>query len=178
MADGSAAATARASLLRDGFGHHVWATLTLIDACLPLTEEQLTTTAPGTYGPILETFRHLVGADSSYLFVTSGGQAPEIDENTMSLAELRAEMVRNGEAWTKLLATDPDPDVVVTRVRDDGSRSHAPMGVRLTQAVQHGTDHRSQIATALTSLGIEPPDIDVWAWAWSQGRLSEDPAPG
>lgn len=169
---------ARASLLRDGFGHHVWATLTLIDACLPLTEEQLTTSAPGTYGPILETFRHLVGADSSYLFVTSGGQVPEIDESSMSLAELRAEMVRNGDGWTRLLATDPDPDVVVTRNREDGSRSHAPMGVRLTQAIQHGTDHRSQIATALTSLGIEPPDIDVWAWADSQGRISVDPAAG
>jgi hypothetical protein len=24
------------SLLRDPFGHHVWATLTMIDACLPL----------------------------------------------------------------------------------------------------------------------------------------------
>ena len=27
------------SLLADAFGHHVWATLQLLDACLPLTEE-------------------------------------------------------------------------------------------------------------------------------------------
>ena len=176
MAD-AGSATARASLLRDGFGHHVWATLRLIDACLPLTDEQLTTSAIGTYGPILETFRHTVGADASYLFVTSGGAVPEIDESSMSLAELREVMVRNADGWTALLATDLDPDRVVTRNRDDGSKSHAPLGVRLAQAVQHGTDHRSQIATALTSLGIEPPDIDVWAWADSQGRISVDPAP-
>jgi uncharacterized damage-inducible protein DinB len=166
------------SLLRDAFGHHVWATLTMIDACLPLSDEQLTTAAPGTYGSILDTMRHIVGADSSYLFVITGGTAAEIDEASLDLAQLRAEMVKNGEAWTKLLETDLDGDATITRLRDDGTKSHAPLGVRLTQATQHGTDHRSQIATALTSLGIEPPDIDVWAYANSQGRISVTPAPG
>jgi uncharacterized damage-inducible protein DinB len=43
---------------------------------------------------------------------------------------------------------------------DDGSGSHAPIGIRLAQVVQHGTDHRSQICTALTTLGVEPPEIN------------------
>jgi uncharacterized damage-inducible protein DinB len=42
--------------------------------------------------------------------------------------------------------------------------------VRLAQVVHHGTDHRSQVSTALTSLGVEPPDIDVWAYAREFGR--------
>ncbi len=42
-----------------------------------------------------------------------------------------------------------------------GSESHAPLGIRLAQVLDHGT-HRSQICTALTTLGVEPPDIDVW----------------
>jgi uncharacterized damage-inducible protein DinB len=41
--------------------------------------------------------------------------------------------------------------------------------------VHHGTDHRSQVCTALTRLGVEPPEIDVWAWAWSRGTLLETP---
>jgi uncharacterized damage-inducible protein DinB len=165
------------SLLRDAFGHHVWATIAMIDACQPLTPEQLETTVPGTYGSILETFRHTVGADSSYLSVLTAGEVPQVDEASLDLSQMRAEMVRNGERWTKLLARDLDPDATVTRHRDDGSKSHAPLGVRLTQATQHGTDHRSQITTALTSLGVEPPDIDVWAFANSQGRISVDSAP-
>jgi len=52
-------------LLTDAFEHHVWATLRLVDACLPLSPEQLGTAAPGTYGSILDTMRHLVGSDSS-----------------------------------------------------------------------------------------------------------------
>ena len=49
------------------------------------------------------------------------------------------------------------------------------MGIRLAQAIHHGTDHRSQICTALTSLGIEPPSIDAWDFAQQDGRLGETP---
>jgi uncharacterized damage-inducible protein DinB len=164
------------SLLADAFGHHVWATLQLIDSCLPLSEAQLATTVRGTYGSILDTMRHLVGGDVSYLFVVTGGRVGEIAEAEMSLPELRLAMEANGPAWTALIAEDPSPNVVVTRHREDGTDSHAPMGIRLAQAIHHGTDHRSQICTALTTLGFEPPAIDVWDFARSEGRLSVTPS--
>ncbi|HEY6570274.1 MAG TPA: DinB family protein [Candidatus Limnocylindrales bacterium] len=160
-------------MLADAFDHHVWATLRLIDACLPLSDEQLATTVPGTYGSILDTMRHLVGADASYLYLLSDGAVAEIEEDAFSLAELRPVMEANGPVWSALLARDLDPDTVVTRHRDDGTDSLAPLGIRLAQVIHHGTDHRSQVCTALTSLGIEPPEIDVWGLAWSQDRLSE-----
>ena len=163
------------SLLADSFEHHVWATLRLLDTCLTLSPEQLETGVPGTFGSIIETMRHLVGADASYLFVLNGGLTPEIEEAKMGLPELRAAMERNGPAWSSLLARDLDVDADIVRHRDDGSESHAPMGIRLAQAVHHGTDHRSQVCTALTMLGVEPPAIDVWDFAESGGRLSEVP---
>jgi uncharacterized damage-inducible protein DinB len=163
------------SLLADPFAHHVWATLRLIDTCLSLGPEQLGRDVPGTYGSILETMRHLVGADSSYLFALTGGIVPVIDEDQMDLPELRVAMEGNGAAWSSLLAADLDPDVVVVRHRDDGSESHAPLGIRLAQALHHGTDHRSQVCTALTILGVEPPAIDAWDFADQDGRLAEVP---
>jgi len=163
------------SLLGDAFAHHVWATLKVIDVCLDLSPEQLETSVPGTYGSILDTLRHTVGADSSYLFVMSGGQTPLIDEDRMDLAELRAATVSHGTAWASLLAQDLDPDQVLERHRDDGSETHAPLSIRLAQAVHHGTDHRSQICTALTTLGVEPPPIDVWDFGWEDGRVVEIP---
>ena len=161
------------SLMEDAFGHHVWATLTLLDVCLELTPVQLDTTVPGTYGSILDTQRHLVGADASYLYVTSGGVVPRIEEDQMELPELRTATVRHGEAWSQLLAENPDPETMLTRHRDDGSATQAPIGIRLAQALHHGTDHRSQICTALTSLGIEPPYIDVWDFGEQNGSVTE-----
>jgi uncharacterized damage-inducible protein DinB len=163
------------SILGDAFAHHVWATLRVIDACLPLSAEQLGSSVPGTYGSILDTMRHTVGADASYLFAVTGGRSPLIDEDHMDLKELRATMEGHGATWSSLLAQDLDPDAIVVRHRDDGSETHAPSSIRLAQALHHGTDHRSQICTALTTLGTEPPAIDVWDFGLDDGRVIEIP---
>jgi uncharacterized damage-inducible protein DinB len=147
----------------------------LVDVCLELRPEQLETAVPGTYGSILETVRHLVGADARYLFVTSGERTSLIDEDHMDLPELRAAMEGNGVAWVWLLGEDLDPDAIFVRRRNDGSETHASVGIRLAQALHHGTDHRSQICTALTTLGVEPPAIDVWDFGQQDGRVVEVP---
>ena len=164
------------SLLSDAFGHHVWAIDRLLDACAGLTDEQLATTVSGTFGSIIDTARHLVGADRSYLFVLSGGRVAQIEEEGMDIATLRDAMANAEADWAAVLAVDGDPEEVVIRRRDDGSESHAQRGIRLAQAIHHGTDHRSQICTALTSLGIEPPLIDVWDYGETQGRVSQVPS--
>ena len=164
-------------LLQDAFGHHVWASVVVLDTCATLTPEQLATNVPGTYGSIIDTVRHLVGADTDYLHVLTGGEVARIDETTMDLAALRDEMARNEGRWTDAIRRHPDPEEIVVRHRDDGSESHAQAGTRIHQALHHGTDHRSQVCTALTALGIEPPEIDVWAYAWTKGTLSEIGAP-
>jgi uncharacterized damage-inducible protein DinB len=161
------------SPLQAAFDHHVWATLRILEVCGELTDDQLATTVPGTYGSILDTLRHTVGADAGYLWFLSGGDRPAIDEEAMSLPALRREMEVDATAWAALIARAFDPDEVLVRRRDDGSETHAPRGIRLAQAVHHGTDHRSQICTALTTLGIEPPEIDVWDFGVVTGSVLE-----
>ncbi len=161
------------SLLADAFAHHVWATVTLIDTCLTLEPDQLQATVPGTYGSILETMRHIAGADSSYLSLLSGGRVPAIDEDHVDLADLRAAMEANGPGWSWLVTQDLDPDLIVVRHRDDGSESRAPLAIRLAQALHHGSDHRSQVCTILSTLGVAPPGIDAWDFALHDGRLVE-----
>ena len=165
------------TLLDDAFAHHSWASLKVIDACLALTDEQLATSVPGTYGSILDTARHLVGSDVWYLHRMSGQRWPTVDEDNMSLPELRAAQEVNATRWEELVAGGLDPDALINVRWEDGSETRAPFGIRLAQALHHGTDHRSQICTALTTLGVEPPEIDVWAYGQEVGRVVEVPAP-
>jgi uncharacterized damage-inducible protein DinB len=161
-------------MLSDAFGHHVWATLRLIDACRGLDSERLETAVPGTYGSILDTLRHLVGGDAGYLFYIDGDRTHLIDEDQLGLPELRAVMERHGHWWSAVLNEHRNPDAVLREIdEDDGYIRDAPLGIRLAQALHHGTDHRSQICTALTALEVGPPAIDVWDYGLAVGRVTE-----
>jgi uncharacterized damage-inducible protein DinB len=158
----------------DAFAHHVWATIRLIDTCLALSPEELGTAVTGTYGSILATMRHLVEGDASYLVPLTGDRSHLMDVEHMDLQELRAAMESYGAAWSAFLAQDLDPAAMVHEVdEDDGYERDATVGIRLAQALHHGTDHRSQICTALTALGVEPPGIDAWNFGLQAGRVVE-----
>ena len=160
--------------MEDAFAHHVWATLRLVDACLALSPQQLETTVPGTYGSILDTLRHCIGSDAWDLFVATGDRATILEEEDMTLPELRAAMESHGPAWSQLLSQELDPDAVLTEVdEDDGYTRTVAMGIQLAGALQHGTDHRSQVCTVLTSLGVEPPTIDALEFGAQEGRVVE-----
>ena len=164
------------SMMDDTFGHHVWATRRLLDACLSLSPDQLAMAVPGTYGSILQTARHLVGDDAWDLFVITGQRDLLVDEDRAGLAELDAAMARNGEGWLRVLAGDLDPDAVLVEIdENDGFRRDASLGIWLAQALDHGTDHRSQICTALTLLGVRPPAIDAFQFGLVAGRNVETP---
>ncbi len=161
------------SSLADAFEHHVWATLRLIDGCLGLSPEQLERVVPGTYGSILDTMRHLVDGDSTYLVWLTGDRAHAVEPDGMDLHELRDAIERDGVAWSAFLAQDSDAEQIVKDVDENGWERDASVGIRLAQALHHGTDHRSQICTALTTLGIQPPSIEVWDFGVDTGRIVE-----
>ncbi len=159
------------SLLADAFRHHVWATIRLLDTCADLDQAQLATGVPGTYGSIINTLRHLVDGDVFYLNVLRGGEPEPFDVAGSDIPTLRAVMESSDPVWQGIVAGDLDPDSVVVEYEDSGYETHAPLGIRLAQALYHGTDHRSQVCTALTNLGIEPPAIEAWDLAREDGRF-------
>ncbi len=161
------------TILDDAFGHHLWANEQILDACADLSAVQLMAPVPGTYGPIIATLRHLVQADSFYLWVNRGSTGPMIpSDNALSVAELRAANAEHAAGYRELLAGPLDADTEVAE-HGDGWDFIATMGIRVAQIVHHGSDHRSQICTALTGLGISPPDIDLWIYGRLQGLTRE-----
>lgn len=161
------------ALMKDAFAHHTWATLELIDVCESLEEAQLLFAAPGTFGSILATLRHLVGADGFYLSVLAPELVLPIDEMSLGLGELRSAVEHYGTVWARLATRDLDVQDVLEERDDDGYVRDAPVSIRLAQALHHGTDHRSQICTALSALGVTPPDIDVWRFGLQSGSVVE-----
>jgi len=162
------------SLMDDAFAHHVWANDRLIEAFLNLTDEQLARKAVGAYGSILETMRHIVGGDSFDIFTFTGMWPIVGDPATMDIAELRQANQRIGAEWIRLLTDEFDPDAIIKEVDpEDGFTRDATVGLRLAGALQHGSEHRSQICTTLTSLGLDPPNVSVWRFGVDTGRSVE-----
>lgn len=165
--------------MREAFGHHSWATRQVLEACIALPADELETTVPAIYGSALETLRHLVDADNWYLRCISEGEfgIEGFEADDLPLADLVPVAESTAVAWQTLVARDLDPDAEIIVVRKDGRRTRATVGIRLAQVLHHGSDHRSQVCTALTTLGHAPAEFDVWAYGESLGTVTEDLAP-
>ena len=164
-------------MLREAFRHHAWANDRLLELCEALPDDGLTRHVPAIYGSVLETARHLVGADNWYLVGISGDELgrPDLDEDELPITDLRPIASSTADGWEVLLTRDLDPDDVVSITRLDGSVKHATLGIRLAQVLHHGSDHRSQICTALTTLGHAPPEFDVWAYGETVDLVRNEP---
>lgn len=152
--------------LADFFKHNLWANLRLLDTCAQLTGEQLEASAPGTYGSIRDTLVHLFRAEASYL-ARLPPTRPQ-PENQLPLDELpgievlREQARLSGEGLIAVAAT-VDPAHIL-RETDRGKSYEMPVIVPLMQAIHHAAEHRCHVATVLSQIGIQPPDLSVWAY--------------
>lgn len=156
--------------LLDPFRHNAWATRELLGVCRSLTDAQLETSVPGTYGSVLATFHHLIGSEAYYLGILSGATPAwyreEDDEPPPSMEWLESRAADMAERWERFLAADPvDPARPV--VYEDWS---SDAGVLIAQVLNHGNEHRAHIGTILGSLGVDHPELDGWAYGEAHGR--------
>ncbi len=154
--------------LSDFFKYNLWANLCLLDTCEQLTDAQLDAVFPGTYGSIRVTLKHMLGAEEGYAARSAGGfpttpPLREDEEAPRSFAELRERARRASSAMIAFTEQVTPEQLQVIQLLDEGTY-RAPLLVTVIQFVDHGIDHRTQICTALTQLGIQPPELDVWAY--------------
>ena len=159
-------------LLREAFRHHIWANQRLIAFCRELSSEQLGATMPGTYGSILEILNHIVASDAGYLpriRVARPDWAGD-DADIKGLDELAARVGQIAPLWEAYLA---NPLEVGYKLSLDDGAYETQASVPVVQALHHGNVHREQVCAIITSLGVEPCDLQAWAWAEDTGRARE-----
>jgi uncharacterized damage-inducible protein DinB len=143
-----------------------WANRVLLDACRPLTPEQLAADCVGTYGALDITLAHLAAAEAGYVHRLSG--EPRIlawrDSEPIPPVAVLADALEQTGTRLVSLVTDLADDHVAEFATLDGEEVRIPGWVLLAQAIDHAREHRSHVATILTQQGITPPEIDVWAF--------------
>jgi uncharacterized damage-inducible protein DinB len=135
----------------------------IIQACSALSDEQLDAEPQSaTKGSIRLTLVHMVTSQRGYLSlltlpVEARPHAP------LAFAELQEAARISGEGLLAL-ARDESNKPLKTRLQTKDGYWVEPWVV-MVQAINHATEHREQIKSMLSSLGVTPPDIDGWDYA-------------
>jgi uncharacterized damage-inducible protein DinB len=156
--------------LEEAFAHSHWATDRLIGHLGKLDPAALEAEAPGTYGQVLATLSHLLGADGRYLTYLEGDSPPARTgpDATRPLEELADQLRDQAVRWRLVLARLGELDITLPARGERPELPHAT-NLLLVQALHHANDHRTQICTDLSANGFQAPDLDVWRY-WMERR--------
>lgn len=160
--------------LHDLFRHHTWATTQLLTFCQGVDEATLTATAPGTFGTLIETLRHLIDAEASYLYRLTGAWSayPWPRDEPVGLPVLAERVALLATTLENFLAGEVDSERLGEARGDEGEVFAVRAGVFIAQAIHHANEHRAHVCTILGAHGIEPPDVSAWGYALASGRMT------
>ena len=144
------------------FEHNNWANLQIIQACSALSDDQLDA-APqsATKGSIRRTLVHLVGSQRGYLSLLTLPVEARVDV-PLAFADLAKVASISGEALLALTRDEPSKPLKTQLQTKDGY--FVEPWVVMVQAINHATEHREQISSMLSALGVTPPNLDGWSY--------------
>jgi uncharacterized damage-inducible protein DinB len=151
-------------VLRELYDYNFWARDQQLAACATLGEEQLVRPLGSSFGSLLDTLKHLVGADWVWLQRFNGcspRSVPWIDD-TRTLEDVRGRWQSVGQDMCAYLAA-LRPEALgapLTYQNFKGETWTYPLWRCLVHLVNHGSYHRGQVTMALRQLGAVPPAID------------------
>ena len=143
------------------FEHNNWSNQKIIQACYALSDEQLDAQPHSvTKGNIRETLTHLVKSQRGYLALLT---LPIEDRpaSPLAFAELEESARVSGEG---LLALARGEGVSLDSRLTTRDGFYVEPWVVMVQIINHATEHREQINSMLTALGIAPPEMDGWSY--------------
>ncbi len=150
------------------FEHNNWANLQIIQACSALGDEQLDAEPPSaTQGSIRSTLMHLVSSQRGYLSLLTVPVEERL-QAASAITDLQESARLSGEGLLALMKEEHK--FPKTRLQTTDGYYVEPWVVVL-QVINHATEHREQIKSMLSALGVNPPDIDGWDYGEATNAL-------
>ena len=153
--------------VRTLYDYNSWANHRMLDACAPLTPEQLSRDLKSSFPSVRATLEHIVWAEWLWLerWKGSSHSGPSAEE----FADLAAIRTRWNQVEAELQQfvrglNAADLDRTVTYRNTKGKEFSNPMAHMLQHLVNHGTYHRGQVTTMLRQLGAAPVATDLIAF--------------
>lgn len=155
------------------FEHNNWANGCILQACAILSDEQLDVSPQSvTKGTIRATMTHLVSSQLSYLRTLTRPLEERLDPITVEFDQLQESVRISGEGLLALARGEQKP--LSPRIQTRDGYMVEPWVVML-QVINHATEHREQIKSMLSELGLTPPEIDGWEFGFATNALVEIP---
>jgi uncharacterized damage-inducible protein DinB len=141
------------------FEHNNWANQKIIEACSALTDEQLDAEPQSvTKGNIRDTLSHMVASQHGYLSLLTLPVKERVRINPTA-ADWEDSAKGSGKDLLALAKGERSPLENPLQTTDG---YHVDPWVVMLQVINHATEHREQLKSMLTALGITPPSIDGW----------------
>jgi uncharacterized damage-inducible protein DinB len=153
-------------VLRTLYYHAIWSRDQLLPLIQSLEQAQLTASEQkGVYGSIHDTLAHMAASEWMWLQRCQGESPMRIPKGE-DFKDLLAVVVWWNEVHAQVeqylnSIEESHLETLVTYVGPDGKQRTRKIWHMLLQVPNHQTDHRSQIATILGSMGLEVPQTDL-----------------
>jgi uncharacterized damage-inducible protein DinB len=151
--------------IRTLFDYNDWATSRLLNVAAQLAPEQLHAAPLSGHGSLWSTLVHTLGAMIIWRTRWEGESPSQMlsPAEMPSFAALRDRWAIEDATWQARLATLDDAALAAPLAyrNTQGVSLGEPLWQILTHLVNHGTQHRSEIAAMMTILGHSPGDLDM-----------------
>ena len=157
------------SFLAKLFEHNNWANKQVIETCSVLSDDQLDAEPQSvTKGSIRRTLVHLVSSQYSYLKTLTLPLAERLQPTLVEYSDLKESAAKSGKALLTLARGEQKPFDSRLQTRDG---YYVEPWVIMVQIINHATEHREQINSMLSALGITPLDMDGWSFGEATNAL-------
>jgi len=152
--------------LKTLYKYNYWARDKLLLAAGGLSHAQLIAESAVSFGSLFSTLLHILNAEWIWRVRTHEGRSPqvmELEERIDSLDTLRQISFEEEKQMYAYLngLENADLDQVIHYQNMSGLPHEDTLWHILTHVVNHGTQHRAEVALKLTELGNSPGDVDL-----------------